>query len=128
MTNGASALSGYDAWADVNGVGAGDEDPDVDGRNNLYEYALAGNPTNAMDDIDPTLTNVGDLKYTHEKRRDDTNLNYIVQTCTDLTTGGWADTETEITTNSSGAEYNNISHTISTNDPQSYIRLKIINP
>ena len=42
-------LQGYDLWANGYGIGAGTNDFDSDGLNNLYEYGLDGNPTNGLD-------------------------------------------------------------------------------
>jgi len=121
-------LEGYDAWADQHQVGDGAADADGDGRKNIYEYALGGDPTNVVESIDPTLTKVGnELKYSHKLRKDDPNLIYTVETCADLTVANWTDAGTTPAVDGTGAEYDDVSHTIPTGSAQTYIRLKIEN-
>jgi len=67
------------------------------------------------------------LKYSHKVRKDDPTLEYKVQTCIDLTAGGWVDTDTTTEVEVPGTEYDTISHTIPSGGSQSYIRLKVTN-
>ena len=70
--------------------------PDGDYLNNLYEYALGGNPTNAADQgISPVyeiVENAGTnwFMYTHPVRAlSDSGLNYYLETTTNLAAGAW---------------------------------------
>ncbi|VGO13041.1 hypothetical protein PDESU_01595 [Pontiella desulfatans] len=75
-------LTGVDAAMDAN--------PDDDLIDNLAEYALGGNPTNANDDgILPSLGNVDGWKYVYRRRTDDDTLVYWVETTTNLVSNGW---------------------------------------
>jgi hypothetical protein len=51
-SGGGGGGSAFDTWATSNGVPTGSEavDSDSGGKNNLYEFALGGNPTNGNDD------------------------------------------------------------------------------
>jgi len=124
--------SSYDFWASANGVtGTITDDDDGDGRDNLYEYALNGNPTNGLDaGTAPALVKAGDsFEYTHLQRNDDPNLYYTVQTCTNLVLGSWTDSgSAPLGTNITGGVYDEVTNSIPTTTPQSYIRLKITNP
>jgi len=124
-----SELTGYDAWAAANGVGTGDVDDDGDGMDNLLEYALDGNPTNMVDDVDPVFTKVGgDFEYAYKQRNDDPNLTYTVEVCPDLSAGNWADSGTTAVPTGSAGAYDSVKHTIPAGSNQSYIRLKVENP
>jgi hypothetical protein len=127
----ASALIGYDAWAATNGVGAPDADDDHDGRNNLYEYALAGNPKAAGDKgVDPVLVKAGNgFEYVHVRRKDGPDLIYTVETRTNLLSGLWTLSGFSVLgTNSYNADYDEIIYIVSPTNPCSYIRLKITKP
>jgi len=126
-----TAPVGYDVWAATNGVGAADADDDHDGRNNLYEYALDGDPTDDQDPgVEPILVKtVAGFEYIHLQRNDDSNLIYTVQIRTNLTSGVWTtDGISVLETNAYNSKYDRITHGVSTNNPYSYIRLKIIKP
>ncbi len=125
-----AVVSRYAAWAATNGVGSADSDQDGDGRNNLYEYALYGNPTNILDSgVDPLLIMTGHgIEYIHLRRNGDTNLIYTVETRTNLLSGVWTTNGTSVlSTNSYNADYNEITHSVSITNTQSYIRLKVEN-
>jgi len=104
-------------------------DPDGDGRDNLYEYALNGDPAQASSlAVEPTFVRANDdLIYTHLLRNDDPNLTYQVELATNLVSGGWVPDGLVMTTNRTGGEFDEIVHRISTDNPQAYIRLKITN-
>jgi hypothetical protein len=113
-------LTGYDAWAAAEGVNSGD-------MANLLEYALDGDPT-TYGDSEPTVTKVnGEFKYVHPQRSDDLNLEYTIQTCSDLTANNWVDTGVTAITNITGGTYNDVTNTIPTVSSQTYVRLKIVN-
>jgi hypothetical protein len=127
----AVAPVGYAAWAATNGVGATDADDDHDGRNNLYEYALAGNPMDDEDKgVDPVLVKTGTgLDYAHLRRKDDPDLIYTVETRTNLISGVWTPGGFSVLrTNSYNADYDEIFHGVPPTNPSSYFRLKITKP
>jgi hypothetical protein len=123
-------LAGYDLWALDNGVGSATADDDGDGFDNLYEYALGGDPNNSADNgVEPSLVKSGSgLEYKHLKHKTDTNLIYAVQVCTDLLDDSWQDVNVATGTNSYSAEYDEVVHEISTIPAKSFIRLEIQNP
>jgi hypothetical protein len=127
----AVAPVGYAAWAATNGVGATDADDDHDGRNNLYEYALAGDPMDDTDPgVDPVLVKAGTgLEYVHLRRKDDPDLIYTVETRTNLIFGVWIlGGFSVLRTNSYNADYDKIIYGVSPTNPHSYFRLKITKP
>jgi hypothetical protein len=126
----ASPLTGYAAWASTNGVGAADTDYDSDGRNNFYEYALNGNPTNSIDNgVDPVLIRAGNgLEYIHLRRNDDASLIYSVEIRTNLLSGVWTTNGTSVLgTNAYNAAYDEVRYGVAVTNTRSYIRLKIEN-
>ncbi len=119
----------YDIWASINSVtGTQTDDDDHDGRANLLEYALNGNPTIALDlGVDPILENSGgQLRYIHMQRNDDPDLAYSVQTCTNLAYGAWTDSGyAAIGTNITSGAYDEVTISIPTVLDQAFIRLKV---
>jgi len=77
-------LFGYQSWATLHGiVGAPDQDDDSDGIDNFDEYVLNGTA--------PNLLRLGsELEYSYLKRNDDSNLKYVLETRTNLTSGTWS--------------------------------------
>jgi hypothetical protein len=121
-------IFGYDVWAANHGVGAADADDDNDGRNNFYEYALFGNPTNDHDlGVEPILARAGDgFEYIHLQRNDDHNLVYTVEICTNLPSGVWTtDGISVLGTNAYNVQYDEVIHGVSATYPYSFIRLNI---
>ncbi len=135
--DGSVALAGYDAWAAMfPGMGADNgpsDNPDGDNLNNLYEYGLGGDPTDAMSQgIAPTHFTEEDggttwLMYINPVLADPASgLDYYLETTTDLS-GGWADAGYEIVgTDVTGGVFNYTTNRVSTavND-SSFIRLII---
>ena len=122
------ALNGYELWASTNGVGAATNDFDSDGLNNLYEYGLAGNPTNALDrGALPMFSRFGNgFIYVHPKRSNDTNITYTVETRTNLTSGSWTNDGCTVTgTNVTGGTLDFVTNDIDTVQNAKFIRLKI---
>ncbi len=90
--------TGYHAWADGwdEIVGGPGDDPDGDGRSNLYEYALNGDPTDATDmgGTPPRFDMTdGTLHFRHLARKGDPGLLYTVQSSTDLSPASWIDAD-----------------------------------
>lgn len=69
-------------------------DLESDGMNNYLEYMLGGNPTNAdASAILPAFAaGAGGMEYVFRRRNDYTmrGLDYMVETTTNLTSGGWS--------------------------------------
>jgi hypothetical protein len=92
----------YGTWALSNGLsGTSAElnaDPDSDSSDNLVEYALGGNPTNAAStgyDATASIVSAGGTNwfyYVYPRRRDAAarSLSYTVQASTNLVTAGWS--------------------------------------
>jgi len=70
-----------------------------------------------------------ELRYVHLQRNDDTNLVYVVESCTNLVSGVWTNAGSPVTgTNVTGGAYDEVLHLIPVDAPQTYIRLKIVYP
>ncbi|HKL21022.1 MAG TPA: hypothetical protein VJ904_04405, partial [Tichowtungia sp.] len=125
------ALSGYDVWAAgwSNNIGVAANDFDGDGLNNLYEYGMGGNPTNALDrGTLPTFTRYGSrFLYIYPQRSDDGSLIYTVETTTNLLdSGSWTHIGTTVIgTNVTGGEISFVTNDVDTVESEKYIRLKI---
>ena len=67
-------------------IGGEDDDFDNDMANNLYEYALNGDPTDDQDPgQEPVMVMSGAvMEYSHQLRKDYDGLVYTVQTKMDL--------------------------------------------
>ncbi len=121
-------IIGYDHWARGHweSIGTSEEDYDGDGRNNLYEYALNGDPVDPLSKgVDLTFTN-GLLS--HLRRNDDVNLIYDIETTTNLTESWTSEEFTSETIETTLREYDESRYTIPTELPQNFLRLKITNP
>lgn len=123
-------LAGYDLWADGWGVDLGAMTADYDGDqvSNFAEYALGGNPTNALDSGEaPSLTLDGSgLTYVYPQRSDDATLAYIVKTTDDLVSGVWTNSGySVIDTNVTGSTLDYVTNTVPVIDPQLFIKLEI---
>ncbi len=130
----ARAPASYETWAGGWGVDIGSEtnDYDNDSAGNLAEYALNGDPTNSLDaGVYPVFVQAaGAFDYIHLQRNDDTNLAYLVETCTNLISGVWTNAGYAVLgTNSmgGGAYYNEVTNGIPADADESFVRLKIMN-
>jgi hypothetical protein len=131
VTNLIDVIEAYAAWAAaLELTGTATEDDDSDGANNLLEYALMGNPTNHLDrGTEPSLVQVSNVfHYIHLMRNDDLSLIYTVESRTNLLSGDWAPIGTATETNFFGDAFDEVSHLIQTNQPQSYLRLNVTKP
>jgi len=90
--------SGYDGWTNdwVVDIGHKTNDYDGDGLNNLGEYGLGGDPTNAMDQgisSEICVVNIGGsnlIKYIHPQLSDlNSGLTYFLELSTNLSGGIW---------------------------------------
>jgi hypothetical protein len=125
-------VSGYEAWAAQQSAAIGGPGLDYDGdlRNNLYEYALNGNPTDPLDKgVEPEFKLVGNtFKYIHLQRHSAADLIYLVETTTNLLSGTWSNSGFVAETNVTGGTYDVITNHLMLQHPQRYIRLKITKP
>lgn len=95
------AASPYDVWTSeykLSGIDAElSADPDFDGLDNLIEYGLGGNPTNAMDvgilpvseRVESGGTNWFEYVYRQRSDADARGLDYYIELNTNLVTGAW---------------------------------------
>jgi len=120
----------YEAWTYDWGVDIGSDTNDYDGDQleNLGEYALGGNPTNAADVGQiPTLGSAGGMMvYVYAQRTDDSNLFYSLETTTNLVSPSWTNSGYSVaTTNVTGGTLDYVTNTISTTADTTFIRLRI---
>jgi hypothetical protein len=126
-----TAGSTYAQWTlgwGTNDIGAATNDYDLDGLNNLYEYALGGNPTNAaIQGSSPVFAKSGSgFIYVHPMRSDDTSLVYTVETRTNLLSGTWTNQGCTVTgTNVTGETLDFVTNDVDTVDNEKFIRLRI---
>ncbi|MCU0857057.1 MAG: hypothetical protein MUC65_01460 [Pontiellaceae bacterium] len=107
------------------------EDLDGDGRGNLYEYALQGDPENELDNgVAPIFVKQGNhFTYNHLQRKDDPALTYHVQTCTNLMSGVWTNTGFSVlSTNPVNEQYDEVSYNIPITTAPFYLRLNLSIP
>jgi hypothetical protein len=137
-----ATVPAYFPWAAGFGVGGPGDDDDGDGLENLGEYALGGNPTNALDvGMQPTISQVGDeVHYAYPIRSADPELIYQVETRPSMTSTNtplWLELGfTPIATNVTGGAFDYITNsitgvdstgtnTLSTLTNETYVRLEI---
>jgi hypothetical protein len=130
VTQAVDPLEGYALWANgwVVDIGANTNDFDGDGLLNLAEYALGGNPTNALDrGTAPTFGFDGTaMVYLYPQRSDDASLTYTVKTTEDLVDGVWTNTGYTVAgTNVTGGALDYVTNTVTVTDPQLFIQLEI---
>jgi hypothetical protein len=125
-------VSGYESWAGQQSVAIGAPHVDYDGdtRNNLYEYALNGNPTDPLNKgVEPAFRLVGNLfQYIHVQRRNAPDLIYRVETTTNLLSGAWTPSGFGMETNVTGGTYDVVTNLLTMQHPECYVRLNIIQP
>ncbi|MDF7824895.1 hypothetical protein P4B35_12805 [Pontiellaceae bacterium B12227] len=129
----APPLEGYSAW--ISGVGLSgspDADPDYDydddGWDNLMEYALDGNPKDGVlgDNVPTTEVAGGTMQYIHNMRADDPSLTYYLELTDNLVIGTWTNMGYTVTgTNVTGGSYDQVTNSVPTTDPQTFIRLTV---
>lgn len=128
--------TGYEAFAAQYGL-TGDEfdDADLDGKINLYEYGLGGNPTNGIDDcLTPVFVYGTDdtVSFTHSELTDpERGITYIVENNTDLINGTWTNSGWSlVSTNASEASgFEDIDHQFNAaGSSRQFFRLRITKP
>lgn len=126
----------YDDFSTLYSLTEGPEgDDDSDGRNNLYEFALNGNPTDPADlGVEPDFrtleengTNV--LEYVHLKRLN-SGLKYDLELTPNLVIQSWTNTGYEVVGESRdmGDGFSSVTNHVFTEDATKFIRLFINNP
>lgn len=124
------SVSAYIGWKQDYGVTDSLADPDGDGLNNLTEYGLGGDPTNALDQgISPTVSVDGDwMDYVYPKLSDfNSGISYSIEITDDLIYGVWTNVGYTVTgTGYVDPEFNAVTNRISTAvEDQQFIRLII---
>ncbi len=131
-----TAPTGYEAFAAQYEL-AGDEfdDQDLDGKSNLYEYGLGGNPTNGTDDCIQSVFVYGPsdiVSFTHSELTDpERGITYIVENSTDLVDGTWTNSGWSlVSTNASETSgFEDISHQFNgAGSSSQFFRLRITKP
>jgi hypothetical protein len=126
-TDGAST---YSSWASEFSVGAAEADDDLDGLKNLLEYALGGNPTNAIaGEADPMFTRVASgFDYTYKQRKADTSLVYRVEGCTNLLQQTWEIVAETARATMPGEIYNEVRLTLPAVEEHTCYRMRVSLP
>ena len=109
------------------------DNPDNDSLNNLYEWALGGNPTNGADighvPVFGILKDGGStwLEYTYAKRNDAVSLGltYHLELTTDLVSGPWVDGNYDVVdTGVLDGEFDAVTNRVSTEvESEQFLRL-----
>ena len=125
-----AVVAGYDFWSTgwIVDIGAKTNDYDGDLLDNLYEYAVGGDPTNALDmGYVPTFgLDAGSMAYVHAQRTDDATLAYYLETIDDLVDGIWTNGGYSVTdTNTTGGTFDFVTNTIPTTADQVFVRLTV---
>jgi hypothetical protein len=120
----------YEAWTYDWGIDIGSDTNDYDGDqlDNLGEYALGGNPTNATDvgQVPILDSNGGTMVYVHAQRAGDSNLFYYLETTTNLVSTVWTNSGYTVTaTNVTGEMFNYVTNALSIGQDQAYFRLRV---
>jgi hypothetical protein len=89
------------------------------GSNDLIIYAVNGTK--------PIFTKTSNtFEYVHLQRNDDPNLDYTLETCTNLAGGIWVPLNSVTATNVTGGVFDEVTHSIPTTNSQTYVQLKVI--
>jgi len=126
----------YYAWlVEHNLFGSNVFDEDRDGFNNLYEFALGGNPADPTDHgVQPggRVQSIGGsnvFTYAYAKRlNSEGELTYTLEGRTNLTSGSWAPVSSSVTTGSLDADYESQTNQIDATLEAQFLRLKIETP
>ncbi len=123
-------LAGYSLWAGSWGVELGAMTADYDGDllSNLAEYALDGNPTNALDRGEAPVFGFdgSGMVYLYPQRSDDASLTYTVKTTDDLVGGVWTNLGYTVEgTNVTGGTLNLVTNSVPLTDPQLFLKLEV---
>jgi hypothetical protein len=122
----AFSLSPYEIWRaqyKLTGI-----DDDLDGFDNLAEFALGGNPTNPADRGHAVTFN-GDgsaLHYVYPRRKD-SGLTYWLETSTDLVSGAWTNAGYAELPDAGAydADFDAVTNTVPSGHERLFIKLKV---
>lgn len=133
----AAGPTGFAAWADGYDLAGNDAlagaNPDDDLLDNLYEYALGGNPTNGNDIghiPEYALVPSGGtnwLEYVHARRKAADDIAYFLELTTDLVYGTWTNAGYAVVgTGDIDAEFESVTNRVSTAaEAKQFIRLVV---
>jgi hypothetical protein len=118
----------YGGWADLNEVGAMDENPDGDSKDNLMEYATGGDP-NVADGPAATMWQVEEggsnwFYHVHNERQDDDSLTYGVSEKDSLQYGDWSADLTPVGETSGPGTFKTVTNRTDIGNAE-FIRLKV---
>jgi len=117
-----------DYWMDSFDVDLGTETNDYDGDGivNWAEYSNGSDPTDGSSaGALPVLENDGGtLTFQYMKRNDDSGLEYIVETTTNLMSGVWTNATGSAELTETAGVLDEVSRTLPVDEPNSYYRLK----
>lgn len=134
MTFAVKIQSTYATWANFYDLEGGpSDDDDQDGLSNIYEYGVAGNPADALDqgtlpEFSVLKTEGGNiLRYIYPQRSGSSDeLTYSIELNTDLVSGTWTNAGYSVTgTNVTGGTLDFVTNTVDTVEGQKFIRLII---
>jgi hypothetical protein len=127
--------SAYDEWADSYGITADGPlgDSDFEGTKNIIEFALGGNPTNALDNgyaYTSTAVDGGTnwFEYVYARSTNpQSGITYTPETGTDLISTNWTNSGyTEMApTSDLGNGYEAVTLRVPTSNPKTFVRLLI---
>lgn len=122
-------LDPYDGWAATYGIsGIKDADFDDDGVTDFHEYALGGDPTNALNrGMTAVSVELPAFTYVYAERTDDGNIVYTLERTDNLVSGQWTNIGFTVTSGPSGeANFDSITNEIDTTGvDQQFFRLSI---
>ncbi|QHI69836.1 hypothetical protein [Tichowtungia aerotolerans] len=126
----AGSASGFVTWAAGWGVDIGSETNDYDGDllDNLAEYALGGNPTNALHQGEAFTVSIdgGTLIYEYPQRTGDPALSYYLETTDNLVSGVWTNDGYSVTgTNVTGNAFDFVTNNIPVDNLKTFIKLVV---
>ncbi|MBK1876514.1 MBG domain-containing protein [Pelagicoccus mobilis] len=126
----------YEAWAIAAGLSADemgmDADPDLDGDNNLFEYATGGNPAGGVDPVSTrpgmeieSINGVVYLKYTFARRSNTPELNYELETSQTLVGDAWSGGQVAVPAGNAEAGFQKMSISIPLGVNPEFVRLVV---
>lgn len=126
--------SAYELWKEDYGISgeAPTDDHDLDGLDNVYEYGLGGDPTNATDQgISPTYSleesgGTNWLVYVYPRLLDPVGIDYYLELTGNLVASAWTNDGYFVGgTGSFNGEFNAVTNIISTDPTTTFVRLII---
>ena len=110
-------------------IGGMTDDFDGDRQNNLYEYALNGDPVDpATQGAAPLFSRLdsGTMQFIHVLRNDDASLVYSIDVRSNLTAGIWSPAVYSVTgIRAMPGAYDQVTNSIPVTEPDAFYRLKV---